>query len=72
MNIVTELINYKAGLHAETHPGGLAPWEGISLFLDSLTNVLSVPVFFIFETPREVLWLSEAEKCASGSSSSGK
>lgn len=64
MNIITGLIEYKIGLHAQNNPGGLAAWKGISLFLGSLTIVLSMFVFFIIGTPHEVRWLSEEEKCA--------
>ena len=64
MNIITGLINYRIGLHAEKHPGGLAPWKGISLFLGSLTIFLSGLVFLILGTPREVRWLSVKEKQA--------
>jgi hypothetical protein len=62
MDILTSLINYGIGTRAESHPQGLAPWKGISIFLGSLTIVISVFAFFLFGTPREVRWLSEAEK----------
>lgn len=53
---------YGIGTEAAKHPGGLAPWKGISFFLGALTIVLSGFVYFIVGTPREVLWLSEEEK----------
>lgn len=62
MDIVSSLINYGIGMEAEKHPGGLAPWKGISLFLGSLTIVLSIITYFTFGTPREVRWLSVEEK----------
>lgn len=62
MDVITSLINYGIGSRAENHPGGLAAWKGISLFLGSLTIVISVFTFFLFGTPREVRWLSETEK----------
>ncbi|KAF9878393.1 hypothetical protein CkaCkLH20_03885 [Colletotrichum karsti] len=62
MSVVTGLINYAIGKHADSHPGGLAAWKGISFFLGGLTIVLAVLTFFILGTPREVKWLSEREK----------
>lgn len=62
MSVITSLINYGIGYHAQDHPGGFAAWRGISIFLGSLTIVLSILVFFILGTPREVRWLSEDEK----------
>ncbi|PYH91572.1 MFS general substrate transporter [Aspergillus ellipticus CBS 707.79] len=62
MDVLTSLINYGIGRRAEAHPGGLAPWKGISLFLGSFTIVLSVVVYFCFGTPRELRWLSPEEK----------
>jgi ACS family allantoate permease-like MFS transporter len=62
MDVLTSLINYGIGVRAEQNPGGLAPWKGISLFLGSLTIVLSVITNLIFGTPREVRWLSSEEK----------
>ncbi|ORY23677.1 major facilitator superfamily domain-containing protein [Naematelia encephala] len=59
---IAALINYGVGTHAKNHPGGLAAWKGISLFLGSLTIVLSVVVFFVLGTPREVPWLNERER----------
>lgn len=64
MNIITGLINYGIGAHAQKHPGGLAPWKGISFFLGALTIVDAILVYFILGTPREVRWLSEDEKRA--------
>jgi MFS transporter, ACS family, allantoate permease len=62
MDVLTSLINYGIGMRAEQNSGGLAPWKGISLFLGSLTIVLSVIVYLVFGTPREVRWLSAEEK----------
>ncbi|KAI1877364.1 hypothetical protein JX265_003372 [Neoarthrinium moseri] len=64
MNIITGLINYGIGSHAKSHPGGLAPWKGISFFLGALTIFDAVLVYFILGTPREVRWLNEDEKRA--------
>lgn len=64
MNIITGLINYGIGAHAQSHPGGLAPWKGISFFLGALTIFDAVLVYFIIGTPREVRWLTEDEKRA--------
>ena len=64
MNIITGLINYGIGLHAQNNPGGLAPWKGISFFLGALTITDAILVWFILGTPREVRWLSEDEKRA--------
>lgn len=64
MNIISGLVNYGIGMHAQKHPGGLAPWKGISFFLGALTIFDSVLVYFILGTPREVRWLSEDEKRA--------
>ena len=62
MQIITAFIEYGIGFQAQRHPGGLAPWRGISIFLGSLTIVCSILVYFILGTPREVRWLSEDEK----------
>jgi MFS transporter, ACS family, allantoate permease len=62
MDVLTSLINYGIGTRAQQHPGGLAPWKGISLFLGALTIVLSVITFLVFGSPREVRWLSAEEK----------
>jgi ACS family allantoate permease-like MFS transporter len=64
MNIISGLINYGIGSHAQSHPGGLAAWKGISLFLGSLTISDSILVFFTLGTPSEVRWLSADEKRA--------
>lgn len=62
MDIITSLINYGIGKRAQSQPGGLAPWKGISLFLGSLTIMLSVVVYFVFSTPRDCRWLNAEEK----------
>jgi MFS transporter, ACS family, allantoate permease len=62
MQVIASLISYGIGFQAQKHPGGLAPWRGISIFLGCLTITCSVLVFFILGTPREVRWLSEDEK----------
>lgn len=62
MDISTSLINYGIARSAEAHLGQLAPWKGISIFLGSFTIVLSILVYFLFGTPREVRWLSAEEK----------
>ncbi|KAH9889193.1 major facilitator superfamily domain-containing protein [Xylariomycetidae sp. FL2044] len=64
MNIITGLIMYGIGQHAQKNPEGLAAWKGISFFLGALTIVLGVLVYFILGTPREVRWLSDDEKRA--------
>jgi ACS family allantoate permease-like MFS transporter len=62
MQIICSLISYGIGFQAQKHPGGLAPWRGISIFLGCLTIMCSILVFFILGTPRKVRWLSEDEK----------
>lgn len=62
MDVITSLINYGIGMRAESQPGGLAPWKGISIFLGSLTILLSLVVFFVFSTPRDCRWLNAEEK----------
>ncbi|KAJ4203428.1 hypothetical protein FSOLCH5_007733 [Fusarium solani] len=62
MDILTSLINYGIGTEAQKHPGGLAPWRGISLFLGSLTIVFSFATYYVFGTPREARWLNTQEK----------
>lgn len=64
MNIISGLINYGIGTHAQKHPGGLAPWKGISFFLGSLTIIDSILVFLTLGTPSEVRWLNADEKRA--------
>lgn len=64
MNIIAGLSMYGIGLHAQNHPGGLAPWKGISFFLGALTIFLGILVWFVLGTPREVMWLSADEKRA--------
>ncbi|KAK4546512.1 hypothetical protein LTR36_001729 [Oleoguttula mirabilis] len=64
MNIITGLSMYGIGIRAEQHPGGLAPWKGISFLLGALTIFCGVLAWFILGTPREVRWLSEDEKRA--------
>ncbi|KAK0120314.1 hypothetical protein ONS95_011720 [Cadophora gregata] len=62
--IISGLINYGIGAHAQNHPGGLAPWKGISFFLGSLTTIDSILVSFALGTPSEVRWLNADEKRA--------
>ena len=62
MDVLTSLINYGIGMRAEQDTNGLAPWKGISMFLGSLTIVMSVVVFFVFSTPRDCRWLSAEER----------
>ena len=62
MDVLTSLVNYAIGRHAETHPNGMAPWKGISFFLGALTIVLSGITYLLLGTPREVRWLSVEEK----------
>jgi hypothetical protein len=62
MDILTSLINYGIGRRAQSNPGGLAAWKGISVFLGALTIVLSIFTYLLFGTPREVRWLSAQEK----------
>ncbi|KAL3475449.1 MFS general substrate transporter [Aspergillus californicus] len=64
MNMITGLIMYGIGQHAERNPGGLAAWKGISFFLGALTISCGIAVWFVLGTPREVRWLSEDEKRA--------
>ncbi|KAJ7453763.1 MFS general substrate transporter [Mycena latifolia] len=60
--VVVALINYGIGSAAAAHPGGLAAWKGMSLFLGGITVVVAVIGFFCLGTPREVFWLSAEEK----------
>lgn len=62
MDVLTSLINYGIGMRAVQDRTGLAPWKGISIFLGSLTILMSVVVFFIFSTPRDCRWLSAQER----------
>ncbi|KAH8650025.1 major facilitator superfamily domain-containing protein [Xylariales sp. PMI_506] len=62
MDVITSLINYGIGLRANAHPGGLAAWKGISLFLGLLTIILSPITYYVFGTPHEVRWLSKEDK----------
>lgn len=62
MDVITSLINYGIGMRAESQPGCLAPWKGISLFLGSLTILLSFIVYFVFSAPRDCRWLNAEEK----------
>lgn len=64
MNVITSLINYGIGLHAQKDPGGLAAWKGISFFLGALTITCSILVWFVLGTPREVRWLTDDQKRA--------
>jgi len=62
MDMITSLVNYAVAARAMRTPSGIAPWRAISLFLGSMTILLSVVAFFVFGTPREVKWLSAREK----------
>ncbi|KAL4965453.1 MFS general substrate transporter [Aspergillus stella-maris] len=64
IHIITGLIMYGIGNHAQENPGGLPAWTGISFFLGALTICCGIAVWFILGTPREVRWLSEDEKRA--------
>lgn len=59
--IISSLVMYGIGAHAEAH-GGIAPWRGISLFLGSMTVVLALICFGLLGSPKEVFWLNKAEK----------
>ncbi|KAF8206220.1 major facilitator superfamily domain-containing protein [Mycena galopus ATCC 62051] len=59
---VVNLINYGIGRAAQGDPGGLAAWKGMSVFLGSISILVSVLCFFFLGTPREVPWLSPEEK----------
>ncbi|KAF7328846.1 MFS general substrate transporter-31 [Mycena venus] len=60
--IISDLCSYGIGLHAKNHPGGLAPWRGISLFLGSATILCAIACFFLLGSPKEVRWLSREDK----------
>lgn len=60
--IIGNLSMYGIGSHAKRHPGGLAPWRSISLFLGSLTVVLSLICFAMMGSPKEVRWLTKEER----------
>ncbi|TVY34926.1 putative transporter [Lachnellula occidentalis] len=59
--IISDLVTYGIGQHAEEH-GGLEPWRGISLFLGSSTLVAALVCFALLGSPREVRWMSKEEK----------
>ncbi|KAK6974620.1 putative major facilitator superfamily transporter protein [Favolaschia claudopus] len=60
--ILFDLCSYGIALYAQKHPGGLAPWRGISVFLGSITILCAIVCFFLLGTPKEVRWLSREEK----------
>ncbi|KAK7028360.1 MFS general substrate transporter [Favolaschia claudopus] len=60
--ILSDLCLYGIALYAQEHPGGLAPWRDISVFLGSITILCAVVCFFLLGTPKEVSWLSREEK----------
>ncbi|KAJ6632476.1 major facilitator superfamily domain-containing protein [Mycena sp. CBHHK59/15] len=60
--IISDLSMYAIGLHAKNHPGGLAPWRGISLFLGSATIICAILCIFLLGSPKEVRWLSAEDK----------
>ncbi|KAH9816347.1 putative transporter [Teratosphaeria destructans] len=59
--IISSLVMYGIGVHAEER-GGLDPWRSISLFLGSATIALALVCFALLGSPKEVHWLSKAEK----------
>ncbi|KAJ7867258.1 major facilitator superfamily domain-containing protein [Mycena leptocephala] len=60
--IIADLSTYRIGLHAQQHPGGLAPWRSISLFLGSTTILCAIACVFLLGTPKEVHWLNQEDK----------
>ncbi|KAF8146102.1 major facilitator superfamily domain-containing protein [Mycena galopus ATCC 62051] len=60
--IISDLSTYGIGLHAQQHPGGLAPWRRISLFLGATTIVCGIACLFLLGTPKEVHWLNQEDK----------
>ncbi|KAF7374742.1 MFS general substrate transporter [Mycena sanguinolenta] len=60
--LIISLSNYGIGRAAQAHPGGLAAWRRMSLFLGSISIFASVLCFFCLGTPREVFWLSPEER----------
>ena len=59
--IISSLVNYGIGVHAQKY-GGLEPWRAISLFLGACTLILAVLSFALLGSPKEVRWLSKEEK----------
>lgn len=59
--IISSLVNYGIGSHAQKH-GGLEPWRAISLFLGSCTLVAAFICFAMLGSPREVIWMTKEEK----------
>ncbi|KAF2765001.1 MFS general substrate transporter [Teratosphaeria nubilosa] len=51
--IISSLVMYGIGVHAEKH-GGLDPWRCISLFLGSATIALALVCFALLGSPKEV------------------
>ncbi|KAK0242011.1 major facilitator superfamily domain-containing protein [Armillaria nabsnona] len=60
--IISSLCMYGIGQAALKNPNGIDAWRGISYFLGGFTVVMSVFTFAFLGTPREVWWLSKAEK----------
>ncbi|KAG7446491.1 MFS general substrate transporter [Guyanagaster necrorhizus] len=60
--IISSLCMYGIGEAALKHPNGIDAWRGISYFLGGFTIIMSFFTFAILGTPREVWWLSKAEK----------
>jgi ACS family allantoate permease-like MFS transporter len=60
--IVASLSEYGIGKHVQDHPGSLAAWRAISLFLGSLTICVAIGGFFVLGTPQEVRWLTPEQK----------
>lgn len=62
MDIITQLVMYGIGSHAQLNPSSFGPWRFISVFLGSWTIVMSVFSLCILGTPNEVRWLTKEEK----------
>ncbi|KAJ7472042.1 major facilitator superfamily domain-containing protein [Mycena latifolia] len=60
--IISDLSMYAIGSHAKQHPGTLAAWRGMSLFLGAMTIVCAIACFFLLGSPKEVRWLSPEDK----------
>lgn len=60
--IISSLCMYDIGQAALKNPNGIDAWRGISYFLGGFTIVMSFFTFAFLGTPREVWWLSKAEK----------
>ncbi|RSH91598.1 hypothetical protein EHS25_008967 [Saitozyma podzolica] len=60
--IITSLVMYAIGIHAQNNPGPLDPWRQIALFLAAQTIVCSVLCYLFLGSPHEIRWLKPRER----------